>query len=193
MNKTSLEQIIEESARLFAQKGYFGASMDDIAQAVGVRKSSLYHHIRSKESILQWIVSEAMVKNLDAMRPILADETTSYADKLKALVAAHLRIGAANSNEITVLLHGFRALAPNAQEPLVAQMREYEEGFMGIIRGGMAAGEFRQVDVKLIAYDILGRLNWVFRWYHPGGRLSLDEIANALTDATLHGIVAGKR
>lgn len=193
MNKTSLERIIEESARLFAQKGYYGASMDDIAHAVGVRKSSLYHHIRSKESILQWIVSEAMVNHLDAMRPILAEEGTSYADKLRALIAAHLRIGAANSNEVTVLLHGFRALAPNVQEPLLAEMREYEEGIMGIIREGIEVGEFRQVDAKLIAYDILGRLNWVFRWYHPGGRLSLDEIANALTDVTLHGIAAGKR
>lgn len=188
MNKTSLEQIINESARLFAEKGYFGTSMDDIAQAVGVRKSSLYHHIRSKESILRWIVTEAIRKHLEALRPILAEERTPYADRLRRAIRAHLDVIAAHSNEVVTLLHSFRALDPQLQEPLLAQMHEYETAFMEIIQKGIQAGEFRPVDVQLAAYDILGRCNWVFRWYRPGGRLSLDEIASSLGDFTLKGI-----
>jgi AcrR family transcriptional regulator len=184
------EAIIAAAAKVFQTKGYHAATVQDIADAVGILKGSLYHHFESKEELLYLIVKEPRARLYQTVADIVADDLPA-AEKLRRAILAHLEAFAEHHPHLFVSLREqeemkrrFRGLAS----------KQYERHWQQILREGVKSGEFRaDLDIQVASYGLLGMLNWLYTWYDPHGRLSVREIAGQLSAMALAGVAATER
>ncbi len=181
------QQILQTAAKLFRLYGYHGTSMQDLAEALGLQRGSLYHYIETKEDLLHALMKEAIETFIARVEPI-ANAPEPAASKLRKAVAAHLRVLVTMPDAVAVFLHELKALSPENQRAIIALRDRYEGLFRHMVAQGAADGTLRPVDPKVATFAILGILNWPYHWFDPAGRLSVDELAEAFADLILHGL-----
>lgn len=185
-----LEEIVDAAAKVFQRKGYHAATVQDIADAVGILKGSLYHHLRSKEDLLWLVVKQPIAEIYAAMAGIAASDRPA-AEKLRAAIAAHLEGFDRHHPHLFVYLREREEMKRLYRERLGLSPKQYEGYWQTILREGIAAGEFRpDLDVKVASYGLLGMLNWAYKWYDPNGRLGCAEVAEQFARLALAGIRA---
>src|SRR5436305_3939851 len=152
------EELTRIAARLFAEKGYQGTSLADLAEALGVQKPSLYHHIDSKEDLLwevAWDGAESFHAALDAV-PADAPAT----EKIRLALRGHLAVVAAQLDVATVFVKEWNALEGERRERFVAERRRYEERIRELFREGVEASELRtDLDVATATLLVLSAGN----------------------------------
>ncbi len=184
------QDILRTAARLFRLYGYHGTSMQDLAEALGLQRGSLYHYIDSKEEILFTLMQDAIESFIGQVEPIVASPGPAP-DRLRQAVAAHLRVLVAIPDTVAVFLHELKSLSPENQRRVVALRDHYESLFRRLVAEGIAEGSFRPVDPKVATFAILGILNWPYHWFRPDGPLSVDQLAHAFSELILEGLRAG--
>ncbi|HEY3920540.1 MAG TPA: TetR/AcrR family transcriptional regulator [Gaiellaceae bacterium] len=165
------EELTRTAARLFAERGYHGTSLADLAEALGIQKASLYHHIASKEDLLwevAWAGAESFHRALDAV-----PDDAPATEKIRLALAGHLRIVAEQLDAATVFTREWRALEGERRERFVAERRRYEERIRALFREGVEGGELRtDLDVATAALLFLSAANWAYTWLRPGADTS---------------------
>lgn len=170
--------ILREAAKLFAENGYGGASMQDIARAVGISKASLYHFFKDKDDIHATVVTLSVTRLLDLVDSRTRDCTTA-ADKIEAFARAHAQHLSESTSFYFASAEGYHALVQPEIKLRVQRMRDgYEEKLRLFIRDGIEGGEFRALDVKLAARALISCLNWMARWWRPEGPQTAEEMAS---------------
>jgi AcrR family transcriptional regulator len=179
------EELTRTAARLFADRGYHGTSLADVAEALGMQKASLYHHIDSKEDLLwevAWGGAEAFHAALDAV-----PEDAAVPEKIRLALRAHLRVVADQLDAATVFTREWRALAGERRERFVAERRRYEERVRELFREGVEGGELRtDLDVATAALLFLSAANWAYTWLRPGA--DTDALADRFFAVLLDGM-----
>jgi len=170
-------QLRREAVRLFREHGYDGTSMQDLAEALGMRRGSLYHYIESKEDLLFGVVQAAMARFIDEVVPVLAGPGAP-AERLRHAVAVHLRIAADEPDELTLLQVELKALSPDRRSRILAERDAYEQAWRDLVRGAMREGSFRCDDERTPVLMILATCNWFSQWYRQSGPLGVDEFAH---------------
>ena len=183
------QEILRVATALFAERGYHATSMQDIGDALGVQRGSLYHHIQSKEDLLFEILRSCSTTLLEAAEPIVASPIPA-AEKFTRFIEAHLDTLISLRPEFRVLIRELKSLPPARREKIIKYRDRYEHLVRRIIAEGVAAGEYRRVDSKYAGFVVLGACNWVSSWYSPRGSLSRAEIAREFADLLLGGIAA---
>ncbi len=183
------EELRRTSVRLFREHGYHGTSMQDLAEALGMHRGSLYHYIDSKEDLLFEIVESAMARFHAEVRPILEGDAPAP-DRLRRAVAAHLAIAAEEPDELTLLQVEVKALAPERRDRILAERDGYEHAWRLFIREGMRDGSFGCDDERTAGFMILAACNWFSQWYHPAGPLGVDDFATRFSDLFLDALRA---
>jgi AcrR family transcriptional regulator len=184
------DDIISAAAKVFRTKGYHAATVRDIASEVGILKGSLYHHLASKEELLYLVVKEPIARMSRKMGEIAAGEGGA-ADKLRRAIAAHLEAFDRHFPHLFVYLREREAVKRRFREMIGFSPKEYERYWQQILREGVENGEFRpDIDIQVVSYGLLGMLNWLYKWYDPQGRLSVQEVAGQFTALALAGIHA---
>jgi TetR/AcrR family transcriptional regulator, cholesterol catabolism regulator len=181
-------QIEDAASALFSGRGYAATSMRDIAGALDLQGGSLYAHVASKEALLWSIVDDAAARFHAAVGP-LADGTGGAAERLRAMVTAHVGVLADGLERASVYLYEWTFLGPERRE-LIARSRDtYQAMFERVIAKGQASGELDQApDPKLAATFVLSAVNALPRWFRADGPLSLDEVAGQYADLFLRGL-----
>jgi len=178
-------EVTREAAKLFAQKGYHGTSIGDIAEALGVQKGSLYSHIASKEDLLYETMregAEAFHAALDAI-----PEDTPAVDKIRLALRGHLRVVAEQLDVATVFVQEWRYLEGERREEIVAERRRYEERIRALFREGRDLGELRtDLDDATAALLVLSAVNWAYTWLQPGR--DTDELADRFYSLLIDGM-----
>jgi AcrR family transcriptional regulator len=186
------DAILDAAARLFSIRGYHATSVQNIADAVGILKGSLYHHFDSKQAILYRIVKEPIARLYRTVGEIAAG-TGSAADKLERAAAAHVQAFHDHYPHLFVYLRETEDVCRRFRASAGLGPREYERLWGEIVRGGMKAGEFRaDLDPTVVVYGLLGMLNWLYKWYDPNGRLGPREIAAQFSSLALRGLSTGQ-
>jgi TetR/AcrR family transcriptional regulator, cholesterol catabolism regulator len=161
------QELTREAARLFAEKGYHGTSVGDLAQALGVQKGSLYAHIDSKQDLLWEIASEgaaAFHAALDELPP-----QAPAVERIRLALRGHLRVVAEQLDVATVFTREWRYLSEERREAFVAERRRYEERIRELFREGRDQGELRSdLDEGAAALLFLSAANWAYTWLQPG-------------------------
>jgi AcrR family transcriptional regulator len=187
----NLEEIIAAAAKVFRTKGYHAATVQDIADAVGILKGSLYHHFKSKEDLLYLIVKEPIARIYATMSEIAASDLPA-GEKLRRAIAAHLEAFDRHYPHLFVALREQDEMKRRFREQFKLSPKQYERCWQQILREGVKSGEFRpDLDVPVVSYGLLGMLNWLHKWYSPGGRLSMREVADQFSALALAGLAAG--
>src|ERR671932_371699 len=178
-------ELTREAARLFAQKGYHGTSIGDIAEALGVQKGSLYAHISSKQDLLYETMAEgarAFHAGLDAI-----PEDVPATEKIRLALRSHLRVVAEQLDVATVFVQEWRYLEGERREEFVEERRRYEERIRAFFREGRDLGELRSdLDDATAALLVLSAANWAYTWLQPGR--DTDELADRFYISLVDGM-----
>jgi TetR/AcrR family transcriptional regulator, cholesterol catabolism regulator len=168
-------ELTRQAARLFAEKGYHGTSIGDLAEAMGVQKGSLYAHIKSKQDLLYETMAEgarAFHAGLDA----IAEEAPAT-EKIRLALRSHLRVVADQLDVATVFVQEWRYLEGGRRDEIVSERRRYEERIRALFREGRDLGELRtDLDDTTAALLVLSAANWAYTWLQPGR--DTDELAD---------------
>jgi TetR/AcrR family transcriptional regulator, cholesterol catabolism regulator len=178
-------ELTREAARLFAEKGYHGTSIGDLAKAMGVQKGSLYAHIASKEDLLY----ETMREGADAFHGALdaIPDDLPATEKIRLALRGHLRVVAEQLDVATVFMREWRYLEGERREEFLAERRRYEERFRALFREGQELGELRtDLDDATAALLTLSAANWAYTWLQPGR--DTDELADRFYAVLIDGI-----
>jgi AcrR family transcriptional regulator len=179
--------IVRAAAAEFSRQGYDKASLEDIAERVGIRKASLYHHIRSKEDLL-FAIHEDLILALIANTNKAVAKFSSPEHQLRAFVRESMRLIAEHRAEVTVFLHERHVLSSDRWKGVVKKRDRYQSILETIIANGIAEGSFRPLKVKVVTLGILGMTNWGYQWYQPDQALTYVQIADIFTDLVLAGL-----
>jgi TetR/AcrR family transcriptional regulator, cholesterol catabolism regulator len=178
-------ELTRQAARLFAEKGYHGTSMGDLAAAMGVQKGSLYAHTESKQELLY----ETMREGADAFNRALDEipDQLPATDKVRLALRAHLRVVAEQLDVATVFVREWRYLEDARRGEIVRERRRYEARFRDLFREGRELGELRaDLDDASAALLVLSAANWAYTWLRPGGHT--DELADRFFELLVNGI-----
>lgn len=186
---TTRERIRSEAATLFSRNGFNGASMAELAHAVGITKSSLYHHFPSKQALLSEII-ELTVARVTPLVQEVADMDLPATERLSRAIILHTVEAIRDQDAIACFIEEGRYLAPDFMATHVANRDAYEQVFRRMLEDGVASGEFVEQDVGIAAKAVLGMCNSVVRWYRPDGEHSPEEIADEFARFAIHGAAA---
>ena len=182
--RTRRNELTLQAARLFAEKGYHGTSIGDLADAMGVQKGSLYAHIASKQDLLYETMAEgarAFHAGLDAI-----DDHLPAPEKIRLALRSHLRVVADQLDIATVFVQEWRYLGA-ARDEIVAERRRYEERIRALFREGRELGDLRtDLDDGTAALLLLSAANWAYTWLQPGR--DTDELADRFYDLLVNGM-----
>jgi AcrR family transcriptional regulator len=185
--QTRRRQIEDVASALFSSRGYAATSMRDIARALDLQGGSLYSHIPSKEAVLAAIVEEAAEDFHAAVRPI-AERGGPAADRLREMVAAHVRVVTGGRERAKVFLFEWSFLGEQRREAVAHSRAVYQGYFERVVAQGVTAGEFRTPDPRLAAVFVLSAMNAIAHWYRPDGPLGPDALAEHYADLFLDGV-----
>jgi AcrR family transcriptional regulator len=191
----SRRRAIEDVASaLFHERGYAATSIRDIARALDIRGASLYAHVTSKEDVL-WSIVDRGASGFERAAETAAAATAhrSPADRLSALVRAHVEAIAADPELASVFVTEWRHLSTDRRAAILERRDAYEARFREVIREGMATGDFGSTDPGLAATFILTALNGLATWYRPAGRLTSQRIADHYADLAVRTLTEDHR
>ena len=186
---TTRERILRAAAALFREQGFSQASMRDLADRVGIHKSSLYHHFPSKQALLAEILEIAVERSYPALEDI-AESGAPAAQRLRQAVANHVTELVADQDSVACFVEEGRYLDRRHMDLYIGKRDRYEGHFRRIIADGIRSGEFRQVNERLAGLAILGMCNAMARWWRPDGELGPKEIAVAFGDLAVQSVIA---
>jgi AcrR family transcriptional regulator len=178
--------ILKSAAAAFRRRGYHGASVGEIASALEMTKGNLYYYFRNKEEILY----ACHDYSLDVLLALLEDverEATSPDVKLRKLVLAfvHLILDELQGTALTLDL---QALSPPLLRKVVARRDRFDRGLRAIIQQGIDERIFAPGDPKMVAFAVMGAVNWITKWFDPAGPMSSEQIGTAFADYLVGGL-----
>jgi AcrR family transcriptional regulator len=182
--------IIDATAKLFAQRGYQGTTMDDIAAAVKLNKGTLYHYFPGKAELLAQIYEESI--DLVQTSFFKHDAALTPPDRVRAIVTDLVRAIERKPHHTTVYLQEMQWLdewLPRHQHTkLRAREDQIRDYIVDAIDSGVESGEFTVPSTFLAAMGLMGMACWTYRWYRPSGPLTMDDVASGFSDLVLAGL-----
>lgn len=175
------------ATRLFRERGYHATSMQDLGEALGMNRGSLYHYIASKDDLLWSILTRALDLLEQRVLPVL-DAQAPPRTRLSRAIHEHLRVAADHADELSLIQIELRSLSPERRAELIARRDAYEGRWRQAVSDGIESGALRPFDVRLAGIGILSACNWFTQWYRPDGELSVDEVADAFVRLFLGGL-----
>jgi AcrR family transcriptional regulator len=180
-----IDSLTDVALRVFAERGYDGASMDDVARAAGITKASIYHHVSGKEALLE----RGLGRALDALFAILDEPAAREGRAIERLRHIVERVADTTLSllpELTVLtrVHGHS----KSEREAVDRRRAFDRLVTEIIVRAQRDGDVRQdLDPRLVARLIFGMSNSVVEWYRAGS-LTREAIAHAIVAVAFEGM-----
>lgn len=179
--------ILEAAARVFAERGYHGASTQDIADRLGIRQASLYYYFASKEEALEIVCTHGAEDFFTRARDIAAGPG-SAPEKLECMIRAHLAPIETAGHFMKVFLHERKHLPRTRRRRIGTWSRGVEREFEAVIREGVTRGELRAgIDPRLATLSVLGMLNAALDWYETEGT-TLAQIGDTFSAILLDGL-----
>ena len=185
-------QIIEQTAELFKAKGYAATSIQDIADAVGLLKGSVYHYVDSKEDFLFHIIQGVYRGAVDEMSEVMELDAKPE-ERLAAFVRAHVMFTATHLTAYTVRLREFHNLSDERRRQIRQGGQAYVDLLARILEEGQSAGVFSdEFDLDVLIRVLLGQMNSITRWYTPESSLDPEKLADHVVALTVGSVISSR-
>ena len=175
-------EVLDKAAILFAARGFAATSLQDVADLVGLSRTSIYHYFDSKDALLQELVRGVTRQAAQIFDEIDRDVALSPSGKVREAARrlvlwvtdprTHFKLVDRSEHELPA---GIAAVHRQAKRRVLDGMRK-------LIEAGIEAGEFRAADASIAAFTIIGMCNWTAWWFQPSGGKTAKEIADAIAD-----------
>jgi AcrR family transcriptional regulator len=183
--------ILKSAAAAFRRVGYHGATVEQIAAALHMKKGNLYYYFKNKEEIL-FACHQYSLDQLMRILHEVQDSGLAAEEKLRRLVHAFVHT-ILDELHGTALFLDLEALTPAHLKTVIVRRDEFDHGVRAVLEEGMASGAFARGDQKLLGFALLGAVNWIPRWFSPNGAASSHQIADLFTDFFIGGLRRGSR
>jgi AcrR family transcriptional regulator len=189
-SKKRQREIIDAAADIFHRKGYSDTSVQDVADAVGILKGSLYYYIDSKEDLLFRMLLEVH-EDAKAVVTETAALDLPPLERLRIYVQRHVEYNASNLAKIAVYYHDFGLLTPKRKKAIIGQRKFYETFVRGLIVEAQERGEVDDaIDPILVSNAIFGLVNWIYTWYNPKGSITPEYLGELYAEIAVSGITS---
>lgn len=186
-------EILDAAAKVFAERGYHGASTQDIADVLGIRQASLYYYFPSKEVALELVCMRGAEGFFEAAAEVASAEISST-EKLRGLVEAHLKPLLDRSDYVKTFLNERYHLPLESRKRVGKHSRAYEQVIERVIEEGIRDGEFRKgASARLMTLALLGMCKSVAAWYGKEEGFSIPQVADEYARILLGGIAKAGR
>ena len=179
-------EILKSAAAAFRKLGYHGATVEQIAAALHMKKGNLYYYFKNKEEMLFACHQYSLDRLLELLETIERDGSTPE-QKLRRLIvsAVHIILDELHG---TALFLDLEALSPAHLKAVIVRRDRFDRGMRQIVEQGIESGLFVSSDAKLLSFAILGAVNWIPRWFSPAGPSTSQQIANRFADYLIAGL-----
>ena len=184
-NATRVE-ILKSAAAAFRRLGYHGATVEQIAATLHMKKGNLYYYFRNKEEILYACHQYSLDRLLGALDEVEVSDLTP-AEKIRTLIVVFVHM-VLDELHGTALGLDLEALSPAHLKQIIVGRDRFDHGIRRILNEGIRTGAFAAGDPKLRSFAMLGAVNWIPRWYNPEGQASSQEIADRFADYLIAGL-----
>lgn len=181
-------EVLDRAVGLFAERGFAGTSLKDVADAVGLSRPAIYYYFPSKDALLEELLTGVTVSAARILDSV--DQRTDLTPMEKIGAAAHDLVMWVTERR----LH-FIAIDRSENElppPILARHRDAKRrvlnGMIRLIDDAVASGEARPVDSRVTAFAIIGMCNWTAWWFAPDGELTAPAIADRMADLAMHSV-----
>ncbi len=182
-------EILKAAAGAFRRLGYHGASVEEIAAALDMKKGNLYYYFRTKEEILFACHQYSLDRLLEVLATVERDDR-SPERKLRKLIVSFVHT-ILDDLHGTALFLDLEALTPSHLKQAIARRDEFDRGVRRVIQQGVDWGTFApSVDPKLLSFAMLGAVNWIPRWYSPEGPSTSQDIAERFAEYLIAGLLS---
>ena len=179
-------EILKAAAAAFRRLGYHGATVEEIAAALEMKKGNLYYYFRNKEEILYACHQYSLDRLLDILDDIERSGLPAE-QKLRRLIGSFVHT-ILDELHGTALFLDLEALSPAHLRTVIARRDRFDKGMREVLKEGIRSGTFVYADAKLLSFAILGAVNWIPRWYSPDGPSTSEEIADKFADYLIAGL-----
>jgi AcrR family transcriptional regulator len=182
-------EIYDHAARLFAERGFAGTSLQDIAEAMGLTRSALYYYVKNKDELLARLVSEITEAPASALREITGDASLGPVEKLHAAATTIATLRATHPARFRMVIRSEAELPPDMATEHNHAKKVVLDELTGIVDEGIRSGHLRPQDPRIAALGIIGLCNWVSWWFHEEGRLATDAVVKQLADMAVTALI----
>jgi AcrR family transcriptional regulator len=190
IQKLKRDAVLREAGRAFSKHGYHNTSLDDVAHALGISKGTLYNYVRDKQEIL-FAFHQLAYELSDRAFAIGRARGGSGAEVLRNIIVHYIELLTGELGACGALME-VDALRPEDRAEAAKRRDTFERAFVAIIKEGIRDGSVRTVDPKLAVFTFMGAINWLPRWFTPGGRLPGKAVAEQMADLLLFGLTTNR-
>jgi AcrR family transcriptional regulator len=181
-------ELYQRAAEVFAQKGFAGTTLQDIADAMGTSRSALYHYVKNKDELLAKLVAEVSQELAGTLRAIRRNNALTPDEQLHQMVQAHVTQMTTRSVRFRLLILSEQDLPPDLARTHRNAKRTIRDELATVIAEGARSGVFRPVDERIAAFAIVGMCNWTAFWFLPGPSHPIDPVVKQIADMALHSL-----
>lgn len=181
--------MLDTAAELFAERGFAGTNLKDLADALGMSRPGLYYHFPSKEKLLEALIEEVTLSAERYLAGLSAGLDRDPEDALRGIVHGATLWVLDNHVLFRVLDRSDAEMPAEMRTSHDSSKKAILELFTDVIRRGIDAGVFSPVDPHVAALSLAGMRNWTAWWYQPGGRLSREQIADTIAEMSVRAVV----
>lgn len=171
------DAVLDAALTLFAERGYHGTALSQIAEALGIRTPSLYNHMRSKQELLETIVGQTLEDVLVGFHAAVTD-IDNPADRLRAATRVYALRHASHRREALVVNRDITSLPEPGLTTMRERRRDHERAIRAIITEGIAQGLFSVANPALASFAILEMSVSIARWFSDEGPLTAEQVAD---------------
>jgi AcrR family transcriptional regulator len=187
------QEVLDAAAKVFYERGFADASVQDVADELGILKGSLYHYIETKEDLLFRLLEELHDEVQAITEEVAAAEGLEPLERLELYVRKQVLFNLENLPRVAVYYNDYERLSPDRRAQIVSRRRLHERYVTEVIEEAQRSGEANpELDARLLSNFIHGAFIWTYRWYHPGGKVSREKVADTCAEFALRGVVGVK-
>jgi AcrR family transcriptional regulator len=180
------QDIFDAAALLMRRRGFVGTTIEEVAKQLAVTKAALYYYVENKEELLYQISTQTLGLALERIGA-LARSDAAPAKKLSEVIDTFVHLVAERPEFFTVYFQEKGHLSREHLRSVTKTERRIVDAVRTIYDEGVAAGKFRKLDPAVATFGLLGLCFWVYQWYRPAGRLSVEQVSAAFQDLAAHG------
>lgn len=185
------DEVLAAAARVFHAHGYAEASVQDVAEELGILKGSLYHYISTKEDLLFRLLAGTQEGVTRILEEVAAREGLAPLERLRLYVRRQVEFNLANLERVAVYYHDLDRLGDERRRELIAHRRRHEHFVVALIAEAQRAGDARpETDTQVLARCAFATIVWTYKWYRPG-RDASEQIAESCADFVINGLIGG--
>ncbi len=178
------DRILQEAVKLFYERGFTGTTLDDIAAELGVTKPFIYTHFRSKVELLAALCQPTIEMSLEAVAKA-AEAPGTPTERLYRAMADFAKVVLQRQANIAIFFREEKNLSREALDAINMLRKKFDRDLSGLLREGVAVGEFAIPDVNVTALALGGMISWAYTWHRPEGRLSPEDVCGTLAELAL--------